>query len=74
MGKDKRLLSIAEFARLAGENPINVHRWLKGERKITLQKALKIEKKTKVKKEVFVDPRLQVQYFGRTWIDEAHSD
>ena len=74
MGKKKKILSVAEFARMAGEHPINIHRWLKGERKITLLKAKEIEEKTKIKKEVFIDPALQEKYFGRTWLDEVHSD
>ena len=70
----KKTLTLFEFARRAGENPINIHRWLKGERKITLEKAKEIEEKTKIKKEVFIDPALQQKYFGRTWLNEVHSD
>jgi transcriptional regulator with XRE-family HTH domain len=67
-------MTIAEMARLAGEHPTNLYRWLSGERRITLKKALEVAEKTGLPHTVFSSAEIQARHFGRVFLRKNESN
>ena len=61
-----------QFANVLGCGQPSISRYLTNTRDISLKDSKKIEAELKVPAEIFIDPELQIQYFGKSFISKSN--